>query len=449
MDKTNIIFISPRLQNFRGHLFEYIYSVSQHLDKEKYNIHVFGSSNASQEIVAKFDNFTPFFISPVIQQPANKKESIKKRIRDTCRKLLRNYRLGMLLAMINDSLQFLSEMRKFLTYTKKLFDGEQCVFFIDSIEERRLLGYSVFFFLLRKTHELISNKSLLVLRYSNIRTKKTSTLFHKMLTKFTLAGIAKCQSSSKITLLTDSAQLKEELEPLLKSRIHLIPIPAFRVDNFDIRINKSMHGSNKTIISYIGGAHFQKGCDFIFKLIGSPKIASMQIEMHVQLDEQELESLKAISLKDYIAIQENIKHNKIHLIPKNLPSEVYNQVFQNTDIMLFPYRGIHYQKCTSGIFSECLSMGKIPVVSNSTWMEKELLKLNLNDLIFQNNSFEAFEKKTIEIVDNLNFYQNSIIKASNNWRNYHNPKSLANEVMRNIETVYSDARNLTEKSLTY
>lgn len=49
--------------------------------------------------------------------------------------------------------------------------------------------------------------------------------------------------------------------------------------------------------------------------------------------------------------------------------------------MLIPYDAIAYQERTSGVFTEAVMAGNIPLTTTNTWMARELLKFGLDNLI--------------------------------------------------------------------
>jgi hypothetical protein len=87
---------------------------------------------------------------------------------------------------------------------------------------------------------------------------------------------------------------------------------------------------------------------------------------------------------------------KVHLIPNNLTRLDYEKWLSKSDIILLPYDAKAYQEKTSGIFTEAIIAGTIPLVTKKSWMANELLKYNLHELIIDwnkpENIFENIEK---------------------------------------------------------
>ena len=61
--------------------------------------------------------------------------------------------------------------------------------------------------------------------------------------------------------------------------------------------------------------------------------------------------------------------------------EEYYSWLHLSQVILLPYDSFEYGSRTSGIFTECIVSGKIPLVTNNTWMSHECLKYNLTELI--------------------------------------------------------------------
>ncbi|MBC7883275.1 MAG: hypothetical protein H7Y37_18450 [Anaerolineae bacterium] len=73
--------------------------------------------------------------------------------------------------------------------------------------------------------------------------------------------------------------------------------------------------------------------------------------------------------------------SRIQLLPMHLSEEEYLHWLAASDLILLPYDQNTYQERTSGIFLETILAGKIPVVSQGTWMAWQLSQHQLSELV--------------------------------------------------------------------
>ena len=73
--------------------------------------------------------------------------------------------------------------------------------------------------------------------------------------------------------------------------------------------------------------------------------------------------------------------DNIEFLKSNLPRDEYISLFRKNNIIILPYNDPSYKTRTSGIFLECISIGKKVLVSSNTYMADELIKYGLSDLV--------------------------------------------------------------------
>ena len=76
-----------------------------------------------------------------------------------------------------------------------------------------------------------------------------------------------------------------------------------------------------------------------------------------------------------------IKTNKIEFVNSNLDNKAYDELLSSVNIIILPYNHISYKTRTSGIFLESISANKFVLASENTWMEDELRKNFLSELV--------------------------------------------------------------------
>ncbi len=257
---------------------------------------------------------------------------------------------------------------------------------------------------------LVPTKTLSVWLLYRRDTHKDKTRF---IYKFLNYLIKKRLPLGQLKLLTDSDLLSQSLSNYFQETVIVMPIPHtdIQVNNWEIKDK-----SPGILCWWPGCPREEKGWDVIKNLVNSSFKKSDKICL-VAAKNSNLESTK-----------EGIE---VKVIKDKLTREEYNYWLNVTDIILLPYDDKAYEERTSGIFTECIIAGKIPLVTDKTWMAYELLKYNLGELII---SWDNSEKVFIYILD---IFKNSNIKTKiksmqNSYLNFHCLDTYANAMKKII-----------------
>jgi hypothetical protein len=82
----------------------------------------------------------------------------------------------------------------------------------------------------------------------------------------------------------------------------------------------------------------------------------------------------------------------VEVLPDVLEQMDYLRWMATADVILLPYQPESYRERTSGIFVEAIVAGKIPLVTDGTWMSFQLRRHGLSELIFDWNGTRVFER---------------------------------------------------------
>lgn len=167
-----------------------------------------------------------------------------------------------------------------------------------------------------------------------------------------------------VVLLTDSDMLRQSLPLFYKRQVHLIPIPhtAAYVDKKLI----AERSRDEIVCWWPGAPRPDKGLDIIQRLATEVNSEAPPIKLLVA------QSAPINYVSGGIKIQK---------IADKLPRSEYDRNFYSCDLILLPYDSDIYNESTSGIFTECIVAGAIPLVTKGTWMAYELSKFNLDELV--------------------------------------------------------------------
>jgi hypothetical protein len=235
------------------------------------------------------------------------------------------------------------------------FEGKRCIFFMESFSFFHLFGLTLALPFLPK-----KNSSLLLLyRYDSKQLGKM-LFFHKL----ALRIIDSLLPPNRLQLLTDSEPLKDDLSQAFGRSFLVMPIP--HTDQI-LEQSPATQASDKIICWWPGPPRAAKGLDIIrlFLKCQSKDAARFQL----------LVSRKA----DFAPVENGVD---LKVIDDPLPRSEYERWMSLCDLILLPYDASVYRYATSGVFTEAISAGKIPVVTAGTWMAHELKRHHLSELIF-------------------------------------------------------------------
>lgn len=168
---------------------------------------------------------------------------------------------------------------------------------------------------------------------------------------------------NNLILLTDSEVLSASLPKYYKNPVYLVPIPHTPA-NHDVYAGKEE--SREHIVCWWPGApRADKGVCIIRRLVSLRNRDAHKV------------TLVAAKSANLIAQPDCIN---IVAVDDKLDRQVYERCFFTSDVVLLPYDRDIYGESTSGIFTECIVAGTIPLVTRGTWMAYELEKRKLGEL---------------------------------------------------------------------
>ena len=232
-------------------------------------------------------------------------------------------------------------------------------------------------------------------------THKTKTRFiYKLINKLIKNSVDK----NNFKLLSDSELLGQSLSSYFQESVTVMPIPHTEF------INKQDLGNHNSILCWWAGPpREEKGWEII-KAMARSKFTEAEKFCLVAAESSQLQPVTG--------------GIEIKLIEDNLNRQEYAHWLSRSDVILLPYDSEAYSERTSGIFTECIIAGNIPVVTAHTWMAQELSKYNLEKLIIDwENKPGIFEQlKTIlndrEILDKIGLMQSE-------YKKFHNVETYA------------------------
>ena len=251
-----------------------------------------------------------------------------------------------------------------------------------------------------------------------IRGLPTSRKFQYIL-RFSIFCAQLLAGKDRLFILTDTLPLKEALALFLRRQVCCVAIPHglnASIGSKDI-IKVAAQDSMIRIwgVSCLG---LNKGEDYLIRLL-----QNMHSEKKTQV----------LVRNAFIKKNELFKNQAILPIGDDLSEVDFISNLQSCNVALLPYFGSNnqqYHLSSSGIFVDCLATGLLPIVSPGTWMETELKRFGLEELIVDWGRYNNLDD-LVALIRKLLSSEN-IIEKLNEMRtvycNFHSPAGFLNSL---------------------
>jgi len=309
------------------------------------------------------------------------------------------------------------------------------LFFLHSVYIFELLGFALFF-KKRKTIFIDNNhKAVVSFNFEFKRKPLFLKLIFSFLYKYLFSWLIR-GADSQIIYSSDGELLARDYEQLMKKKVHVLPPPSCN-KFLEPWLKKANINSDKEkkVISYLGGARFNKGFDIFVKLLGlllkDEKISkSIFILAQVDIHRQQSERDKKIMLESAARLEDlSLEFKNIKLYFGALSMDEYFGLLSESDIVVLPYRKQSFQSTPSGIFREAVYLRKLPIVAGNTAMSHELAGYGLADLAFNIEDLEDCVHVIKKAIENFDNYQAKIENMRLAWSDYYSAGTLADRLI--------------------
>lgn len=224
--------------------------------------------------------------------------------------------------------------------------------------------------------------------------------------------IARRLAPLRLQLLTDSELLAQSLAAYFGQPVSVMPIP--HTDGLGSQ--EPISAFPQLLCWWAGAPREEKGWARIRTLVATSHPQARQI------------CLLAAESADLRAIATGINHKSI---PDHLSRDDYHYWLALSDVVLLPYDLDAYRERTSGIFTECIIAGKLPLVTPQTWMARELAQYELEALALDWESGAQVIDQILKLVADPSI-QAKLQAMQAVYQERHNVTSFAQQV----QTIY-------------
>ncbi len=286
-----------------------------------------------------------------------------------------------------------------------IYKSEYSIIFLERFIHLQLLALAIAILLIPR-----KDLSVWLLYRRDAHQDKTRSIYKLLnnLIKFLL-------KKGKFKLLTDSDLLSQSLSNYFQESVTVMPIP-----HTDINCNHlgAKQGS-KILCWWAGSPRMEKGWEAIKELVNTP----VSIPNNICLVASESSLLKPVSA----GIQ-------VKLIQNSLTRDQYDYWLCHSDFILLPYISEAYRERTSGIFTECIIVGKLPLVTPNTWMANELVKYHLDELILDWHDPQLVMEK-ITSISQSSHIKDKLMQMQKEYLQLHSINSYATKIRQIQEKI--------------
>lgn len=251
-----------------------------------------------------------------------------------------------------------------------------------------------------------------------IRSLPASIKFQYIL-RFSILFAQLLAGKDRLFILTDTLPLKEVLALFLRRQVACVAIPHGLNASFGSKdIIKRATQDTMIRIWGVSCLGLNKGEDYLIRIL-----QNMDSERTAQV----------LVRNAFIKKNELYKNSAILPIDDELSEIDFIGKLQSCNIAMLPYFGGNnqqYHLSSSGIFVDCIAAGVLPIVSPGTWMETELKRFYLEELIVDWDQYNNLDD-LVTLIRKLLSSEN-IIKKLNQMRadycNFHSPTGFLNSL---------------------
>jgi len=382
--------LEPNLKKSYGHVIEFPFTLQKHLEKIGIKTFVVCNKQIDKDLLSSLKNTYPYVSRGCFNDLGDKGKMYSKDLSD----------LNSKFQLADDDLVI-----NLTSYTNQVY------------------GISKFI------NQNIKNKTTFCLWFHQFYppvkmfTETLSSGFKKNIARSLSEAFKEIKNFDNLHIFTTlSDTLRDEFEKVSQMRVCQLPLPYSRRS----ATNKIKKDNHKTF-GFLGDGRFEKGALLVLELIAKNTNPNDNyiFENVYPRGYSETDLNKLNNLKKKVSVKTNIK-----FIDEPLSNKEYKKTLSKIDVFLMPYHPNSYDKRVSGIFVEATMAGIPVVVTNHTWMAKEVNQYK-NGVVFDYCSgVNGLNKVTQNVISNYDIFQNNAILASQKYNQTHSPENFISMLLK-------------------
>lgn len=220
-------------------------------------------------------------------------------------------------------------------------------------------------------------------------------------------------------LCSDTEEMVKQFGEISEVPIHLLPLPLVIKDTG----GQSNRDATIMRVAYLGHTSMLKGAHLLPEIVqrvwadGNGPHFLIQLFANAQL---------CASLKEAFA---KTPPGAVTLVDNAVDAATYRKFLNEADIVLLPYAREFYGWASSGIFTEALSIGKVVVVPEGTWLARQVEKFHAGGVIFSAFNAKSIAEAVQRAVRSLPQLTQLASTAAPEWTTYHSPRRFVDTML--------------------
>jgi glycosyltransferase involved in cell wall biosynthesis len=238
----------------------------------------------------------------------------------------------------------------------------------------------------------------------------------QLIYRFAIRKLAK--NHARVTFCSDTEEIAVSLQQISQVPFKLLPLP-MSVGGLE----KPSANGEKLRVAYLGHTSPLKGSDLLPNIVRGALSKRNNLLFHIQLFGNDL---LASTVKKGLA---NVDKSNLHITEGVVEAEKYKEFLESADIILLPYAHAFYGWASSGIFTEALSLGKIVIVPENTWMSRQLAQFNAGGVVFSSFDAKSITDAVVGASEKYSDLSKKAKAAAPPWRHHNSPKRFVDELI--------------------
>lgn len=219
-------------------------------------------------------------------------------------------------------------------------------------------------------------------------------------------------------LCSDTEEMVKAFGDISGLQIHLLPLPLV------IKCTAKKPKEDATVrVAYLGHTSPLKGAHLLPEIVqrvwapGNGPHFLIQLFANPQL---------CASLKEAFS---KIPSGAVTLVDNPVDAATYRKFLNDADIVLLPYAREFYAWASSGIFTEALSIGKVVVVPQGTWLAHQIEKFHAGGTMFSAFNASSVADAVLRAVQSLPQLTQLASTAAPRWTSHHSPSRFVDKML--------------------
>lgn len=421
------IFVADHaLLNYRGHYYNYAKAVCNEFKIQGYETHVLGNKQVNREIASDLLVHKTFTLGHDHQLKelgfdlASESYLIKK--------MKYKFFSQVHSSIAQNMIAYERHFKKDLDDLMEDFElGEQDLLVINSVRHEELFAYASWIKNQKQKQRL--PHFLFILHFTIYPCADVGNTYRDIYSAI-FSLFESCGMQDRLHFFTDSASLANEYKTITRFEFNVLPIP-HNSHTAVGSISSPIAPENKpATIAYLGVALSIKGFPFIPYVVSKMREQIRAKKASFQLQIQHFGEKSILMAADRLSFYD------IDLYHGTLSTELYYQIMERSDIILLPYSLDFYHSQTSGVFSEAMALGKVPIVPRGTWMAQEAERFGVGRSFFPSD-LRSFSESVLAVYDNIDEERKKAKEASISWNLFHCPNSFVNSIKTHLRSLFS------------